>query len=156
MLWSSGMTSRCGRASPGSIPGSAKYFSLFFFWSLSFCCLSRVVVLCNYNKTQQLGILDVTLHDNQWLFGWSGFKPNPWLGSIKCLFSFPVLFCLSVLSWSFNRTLMRLIKLWLNWYSGFAYQIFIFFTVKMVHAVACPTKWMFSAWAIITGPPSSV
>ena len=21
----------------------------------------------------------------------------------------------------------------------------------MVHAVACPTKWMFSAWAIITG-----
>lgn len=23
MLWSSGMTSRCGRASPGSIPGSA-------------------------------------------------------------------------------------------------------------------------------------
>ncbi|PYH46112.1 uncharacterized protein BP01DRAFT_23115 [Aspergillus saccharolyticus JOP 1030-1] len=31
VLWSSGMTSRCGRASPGSIPGSATSFSFLFF-----------------------------------------------------------------------------------------------------------------------------
>lgn len=32
VLWSSGMTSRCGRASPGSIPGSAIVFFLFLYY----------------------------------------------------------------------------------------------------------------------------
>ena len=31
LIWSSGMTSRCGRASPGSIPGISKFlFAVFF------------------------------------------------------------------------------------------------------------------------------
>ena len=32
--WSSGMTSRCGRASPGSIPGGANLFFLLEFFLL--------------------------------------------------------------------------------------------------------------------------